>query len=187
MLSGLQATVTGDTLRRTLETIQEQKKGVVAEERSLMSALHIFTKKITQAGGWSEADRIAVETMIRTAQEIEQRAASPLKAMIWVNEPAARCSARVAGRRQPADAQIKPSEFYKLEELHCEMFARMVPRGTEVATFMDCTQHRVSGIIKELCKWIRCLMIEGSSSRRQREAFSYITILVSHKTILHLY
>ena len=152
-----------------------------------MSALHIFTKKITEAGAWSDDERVAVEMMIKTAMAIERRTVAPLKALIWVNEPAARCAARIAGRGQPADTVIKPSELYKIEKLHSEMFTTLVPVGTEVATFMDMTQHRAPGIIKELCRWIECLMLEGSTSELQRMRFNYISILVkTQRTALFL-
>ena len=152
--------------------------GNVFEERSLMSAEMVFMRKIMSEGEWCKDEKDAMELLVGTAKALERRLVKPLKGVIWVNESAARCAARVKTRGQPADDKIKARELYRLEELHCEMM-QSLPSDIEVATFMDVTISTAPGIIKELCRWVEVLMIEGSTSNVQREKFRYISVKVN--------
>ena len=125
-----------------------------------------------------------MQLLVKTAKALDRKFVRPIKGVIWVNEPASRCRARIQGRGQPADTKIRGSELYALEELHCKML-RTIPSDVEVAQFMDMTIHQAPGITKELVKWVECLSIEGSTSVRQRETFRYITITVSAETLLN--
>ena len=178
LLSGLQVTVAGSTLRRALETLPYQKGRAVVEERGLLAADKIFTKKLTMEGAWSEADRDAVGLVLETAKALEDKLVGRVKGIIWVNESAARCFARLESRNQPADSQIRASELYRIEQLHCEMFAQDVPQGTEVAIVMDVTVSTAGMIIKDLVRWTECLMVEGSTCEAQRDQFVCIKIKV---------
>ena len=147
------------------------------EERSLMSAEKVFMKKIMSEGEWSKDEREAMELLIGTAKAMERRLVKPLQGVIWCNESAARCAARIKTRGQPADDKIRARELYRLEELHCEMMGSL-PANIEVATFMDVTVSTAPGLMKELSRWVEVLMIEGSTSAVQREKFRYISIKV---------
>ena len=177
MLSSCTAVIAGSTLRRAVQGAPCLEAGNVFEERSLMSAEKVFMKKILSEGEWDKDEREAMELLIATAKALEQRLVRPLQGIIWCNESAARCAARVKTRGQPADDKIRARELYRLEELHCEMMGS-VPANIEVASFMDMTKSTAPGVIKELCRWVEVLMIEGSTSAVQRGKFRYISVKV---------
>ena len=85
-----------------METLPYQKGRAVVEERGLLTADKIFTKKLTMEGAWSEADRDAVALVLETAKALEDKLVGRVNGIIWVNESAARCFSRLASRKQPA-------------------------------------------------------------------------------------
>ena len=177
MLSSCTAVIAGSTLRRAVQGSPCLEAGNVFEERSLMSAELVFMRKIMSEGEWDKDETEAMELLIGTAKALERKLVKPLQGVIWCNEPAARCAARVQKRGQPADNKIRARELYRLEELHCEMMSSL-PSNVEVATYMDMTLSTAPGIIKELCRWVEVLMIEGSTTEAQRERFRYIHVKV---------
>ena len=134
-------------------------------------------RKIVTDGEWGEAEKAAMKLLLETAKALDRKMAKPLRGVIWINESAIRCAARVQKRGQPADDKIKARELYRLEELHCEMMHEL-PADIEICIVMDVILSTAAGIMREVCRWIEVLMIEGRTCTRQREEFRYITIKV---------
>ena len=179
MLSSLQTVVAGSTLRRAVVAAPLLLSGDVVQERSLRSTEEVFSRKIASDGNWSATEKSAVDLMLKTAKALDRKFLKPVKGVIWLDEPASRCYARIQDRGQPADTKIKASELYKLEQYHSEMMANM-PADVEIARITDVTQHRAPWITREICRWIWCLKFEGSTSKAQRDKFGHITITVSN-------
>ena len=178
MLSGLQTVVGGSLLRRAVDAVPLLLSGNLVQERSLFSAEEVFCKKIASDGSWSATEMTAVSLMLKVAKALDRKFLRPIKGVIWCDVSAARCFSRIQDRGQPADTRIKASELYKLEQLHCEMMIGL-PSDVEVCRFFDMTKHQAPGVIQEICTWINCLQLEGSTSNAQREKFNYISIKVS--------
>ena len=178
MLSSLQTVVAGSTLRRAVVAAPVLLFGDLVQERSLNSTEEIFSRKIAAEGSWSATERTAVDLMLKTAKALDRKFLKPIKGVIWLDEPASKCYARIQGRGQPADSVIKPSELYKIEQYHAEMMRNM-PAEVEVARIFDVTQHRAPGITREVCTWVECLQVDGFTSQAQRQAFNYISIKVN--------
>ena len=94
-LSSLQTVVAGSTLRRAVHAAPLILSGNLIEERSLTSAEHVFTRKIMMDGSWSATEHTAVDLMLKTAAALDRRLVRPIKGVIWIDEPAAKCNTRI--------------------------------------------------------------------------------------------
>ena len=150
----LQAVVMASTLRRSIDGIPTQQRGINIDERSLFSAEKVFLRKLRMDGAFTQAEEASMDILLATAKEIEQKIGGRPDVVVWLNVHPNTCYQRIGTRDQPDDGAIQLAELRAIHVLHSKMISEIVNNGTTVVMLDEVQQHQRSRQMTELASYL---------------------------------
>ena len=150
----LQAVVMSSTLKRSIDGIPTQQRGINIDERSLHSAEKVFLRKLRMDGAYTAAEEASMDMLVATAKEIEKKIGGRPEVVIWLNVHPNTCYRRIATRDQPDDGAIQLAELRANDLLHRKMIREIVEGGTTVVILDEVQQHQRSRQMDELASYL---------------------------------
>ena len=164
----LQISVMASTLRRTIEGIATCRNGVNLDERSISSAVKVFTKKMIEDGILKPEEKETMMHVAATAEAIEKRLNERPSIYIWCDVEPEECRRRLLTRDQPDDANIKLAELRALDYYHIKMARELQQEGSTVVVLEKVSLAQRVKQIRELSSFIEGVVTGmGTSGKPQ--------------------
>ena len=150
----LQASVMASTLRRTIEGIATSRNGVNLDERSICSAVKVFTRKMMDEDILKPEEKEAMLYIAATAEAIEERMNEKPKIFIWIDTEPEECHRRLVNRDQPDDSSIRLTELKALDYYHIKMVEELRKEGATVIVLEKVPKSQRIKQVRELASYL---------------------------------
>ena len=169
----MQISVLASTLRRIVEGVPHQLKGMTIYERSVFSAIHVFLKKLMMEKMLSPEEEEVMACIASSARALEERLGGRPQLYVFIESDPETCYCRLNRRSQPDDDKIRLSELRALELLHRQMMRAVVADGATVAVV-----ERVPTIERtEQMHELAGFMTDMAQGKEGKASFNHITVI----------